>query len=300
MVRYMDKKIGMIIAKIVSLGIEKNTLVIYAGDNGSPPKINSIFKGETIKGGKSKTTEYGTHVPLVVYSPGNLSAGTVNGSLIDFTDFLPTFASLANIPKPTNYGILDGVSFSGQVYGDNTIPRDWIFCHYHPFPGSHTARWVQNSVYKLYQSPSAFYNLSKDIKEQHPLDINSLSASERAIRKQFLDVLSNEQKLPVYVSLLFIFTTLLTASFFILAVAKYNSTKTIIVVSILICVWLALQAILPLYNFFAVANTITPRFILLVLPPFSKAVFLPSFLFLIVLLTLFVTHSGRRFIDSLS
>jgi hypothetical protein len=94
--------------------------------------------------------------------------------------------------------------------------------------------------------------------------------------------------LPFYIPVLFILTTLLTALFFISAVAKNSSTRTIIVFSIIICLWLALHTVLALNNFYTVTDTMPPRFVLLVLPP------------LVVIIILFVTHSGRRFIDSLS
>jgi hypothetical protein len=94
--------------------------------------------------------------------------------------------------------------------------------------------------------------------------------------------------LPFYVPLLFIFTTLLTLIFFISAVAKNNSTKTVITVFIIICVWLGIHTALALNNFYTVTNTIPPRFFLLVGPP------------LLVIIILFVTKGGREFIDSLS
>ena len=94
--------------------------------------------------------------------------------------------------------------------------------------------------------------------------------------------------LPFYVPLLFIFTTLLTVIFFISAIAKNNSTKTVITALIIICIWLGIQTILALNNFYTVTNTIPPRFFLLVGPP------------LLVIIILFVTQAGRRFIDSLS
>ena len=89
MVKYMDKKIGEIIDKLKSLGIEKNTIILLTSDNGTPDTILSKFNGIQIQGGKDNTTEYGTHVPLLAYSPGFIPVGT-NNELIDFSDFLPT------------------------------------------------------------------------------------------------------------------------------------------------------------------------------------------------------------------
>jgi arylsulfatase A-like enzyme len=53
-------------------------------------------------------------VPLICKWSWQIAPGTINGSLIDFTDFLPTFAGVANISVPL-YGILDGKEFLSSV-----------------------------------------------------------------------------------------------------------------------------------------------------------------------------------------
>ena|SRR5258705_6924398 len=94
--------------------------------------------------------------------------------------------------------------------------------------------------------------------------------------------------LPVYISLLFIFITILTIVFFIEAVKENHSTKKTTFVLIAIIVWIAVHALLSLNHFYTVTNTIPPRFSLATAPP------------LLVIIILFITKKGRRFIDSLS
>ncbi len=94
--------------------------------------------------------------------------------------------------------------------------------------------------------------------------------------------------LPFYISLLFIFTTILTVIFFIASINEGHSARKTAIVFVIIIVWLALQALLSFNNFYTVTNAIPPRFALAVVPP------------LLVILILFVTKSGKRFIDSLS
>lgn len=94
--------------------------------------------------------------------------------------------------------------------------------------------------------------------------------------------------LPFYIPLLFILTTLVTFLFFIAAVKKNNLGKTILTISLIIITWLLLHAVLSLQKFYLVTDTMPPRFVVLVVP---------SFLLIIIL---FVTQSGRRFIDSIS
>lgn len=188
MAKYMDKKIATVIAKVKSLGIENNTIIFYLGDNGSPQQIFSMFNGSIIQGGKSTTTEYGTHVPLIAYWPGHISPGNINPNLIDFTDFLPTIADIAGIAKPQNFGPLDGVSFAPVLTGGSGTPRDWIFLHYKQ--GKEVTRYVQNTKYKLYDVSGDFFDIQKDINELKPIKFSDLTPEELSYRNQFQQVLS--------------------------------------------------------------------------------------------------------------
>ncbi len=193
MVKYMDKKIGQLIDKVKSLGIDKRTVIIFiGGDNGTSWEISSRFNGMYIQGGKAKTTEYGTHVPLLIYWPGTAGTGIINDDLIDFTDFLPTIADIANISKPFSYGILDGTSFYPQISGRAGEPRSWIFTHFQSHPDKPTPlfRYVQNKTYKLYERNGAFYNTVNDINEKYPITDSALTNEERQIKQEFQTVLN--------------------------------------------------------------------------------------------------------------
>ncbi len=89
------------------------------------------------------------------------------------------------------------------------------------------------------------------------------------------------ENLPIYISVVFALTTILSVGLFYKA--TYNSKTTLVV----LIAWLALQAFIGLADFYTVANTTPPRFLLLVLPP------------LLSIVVLFSTLKGRQFIDSL-
>jgi arylsulfatase A-like enzyme len=191
----MDKKVAQIISKLRSLDIEKNTIILFTGDNGTSRQITSECNGEAIQGGKGLTTEYGTHVPLVAYAPGFIINST-NDDLIDFTDFLPTLADLAHIPMPKMYVILDGVSFYPRLIGQAGTPRDWIFCHYDPHPerhGSAVKRYVQNVHYKYYED-GGFYDIISDIMERNPIPDAALTPEQKQDKQQFQNVLNGMHK----------------------------------------------------------------------------------------------------------
>ncbi|CAN5476506.1 sulfatase-like hydrolase/transferase [soil metagenome] len=191
MVKYMDKKIGLIINKLKTLGIENNTVIFYIGDNGKPKEITSLYQNKSITGGKGSTVEFGIHVPLICKWPGNIAAGTINGNLVDFTDFLPTLAGIANIPVPA-YGILDGTSFYPQLKGKPGTPRNTIFTHFRPLLCSGNdklTRYSQDSAYKLYET-GGFCRFIKDIDEQKPLSDSTLTVKQKQIKQNLQNVLN--------------------------------------------------------------------------------------------------------------
>jgi len=88
--------------------------------------------------------------------------------------------------------------------------------------------------------------------------------------------------LPLYISIVFGLTTLLSVYIF------YKAARNSRAILIIIIAWLVMQTVLGLRGFYTVADTVPPRFSLLLVPPV---------LFIIVL---FATKKGLRFIDNLN
>lgn len=192
MVKYMDKKIMQVKDKIASAGLNNKTIIIFMGDNGTPPQIKSNYNGQTIAGGKNKSTIYGTHVPLIISCPAYILSNQINNSLIDLSDFLPTISDLANISMPANYGVLDGVSFYSSLVGTNQKSRDWVYFYWNPQYNNPVSKsWVQNENYKLYDANNQndFFNIITDPYEKTPLSNEALTTAELSIKNKFDSVL---------------------------------------------------------------------------------------------------------------
>ena len=70
MVEYHDKVIGRLLSYLENQGLQEDTLVVYLGDNGSPADVCSMMhQHNEICGGKGKTSDRGTHVPLICLMP---------------------------------------------------------------------------------------------------------------------------------------------------------------------------------------------------------------------------------------
>src|SRR4030095_2422809 len=88
--------------------------------------------------------------------------------------------------------------------------------------------------------------------------------------------------IPLYITILFIATTLLTLLFL------YKSADNSLGVLIISLIWLLIQGAVGLSGFYLVTNGIPPRFALAVWPA------------LILIITLFVIPSGKVFISKLN
>lgn len=187
MMEYTDIIVGKIDDKLKELGIRDNTILIFTGDNGTHNAISTETIHGTIQGDKGKTTDAGTHVPLIISWPDEIKEGIVTDNLVDFSDFLPTMAEAAKVKIPED---IDGKSFLSLLKGEKYRPCETVLVHYDSklpivIPESWKAgRFVRNDKYKLYQD-GKFYNLEIDKDENNLLKINMLSRVEKRIYKKF-------------------------------------------------------------------------------------------------------------------
>ena len=103
MTRYADKLVGRIVDKLDALGLREDTVLIYTSDNGTGRSLSYPYRDETRKGEKAYPTDGGTHAPLIVSCPGTVKPGTVSSDLVDFSDFLPTLASITGAKLPRRH-----------------------------------------------------------------------------------------------------------------------------------------------------------------------------------------------------
>jgi arylsulfatase A-like enzyme len=186
MVEYLDDSMGRILKYLDTSGLASNTLLLFYGDNGTPPEITSRTRTRTIPGGKGKTTDAGMHVPMFARWAGVSGEAKTCSDLIDSTDFLPTMMEATGAEwfdgRP-----LDGRSFLPQIRGQRGRPREWAFAHYDPHPGCKSnitpARLAWDHRYKLYLD-GRFYDIEKDYFEQSPVVMESASGEARAARKK--------------------------------------------------------------------------------------------------------------------
>ncbi|WP_169852876.1 sulfatase-like hydrolase/transferase [Anaerohalosphaera lusitana] len=191
MVTYMDKLVGRIINTVKDEGLEKDTVVMFVGDNGTNRSIESKLGSQTIRGGKGKTTDYGTRVPFISSTLGE-TGSQVCDDLVDFSDFFPTVAGLAGASMPSDVKI-DGCSFLPRLTGGKANPREAIFMYYYPWPikgWKPETRFARDKRFKLY-GDGRLYDVEKDVLEKHPVLESSDTEETRAVRLKLQKVMDS-------------------------------------------------------------------------------------------------------------
>ncbi|MGN0214744.1 MAG: sulfatase-like hydrolase/transferase [Muribaculaceae bacterium] len=189
MVEYTDKLVGRVLKQLDDLHLRDNTLVIFTGDNGTDSPVVTMLNGKPYPGGKGKTIDSGTHVPLFVSCPKG-ERGKVNSQLIDFTDFLPTLCEAAGIDRPSDPAV-DGKSFYRQLYGKKKGVREWIYCWYAPRKvfDDQAAVFARNHKYKLYRT-GEFYDVENDFYEKSPIAEPDMDKAQKKVFKTLQAVIN--------------------------------------------------------------------------------------------------------------
>jgi len=119
MVTRMDRDVGRMLDLLGELGIERDTVVFFTSDNGSPEGGGAMFRSNgPFRGRKGTLREGGLRVPMIARWPGHIAAGVVSGQPWYFADMLPTLADLAGVRLAE---AVDGVSVAPTLLGE---PQD--------------------------------------------------------------------------------------------------------------------------------------------------------------------------------
>ena len=110
-----DDMVGTVLAKLKELGMEENTIVMYATDNGAetftwPDGGTTMFRGE-----KNTNWEGGYRVPCMIKWPGVIKPGTVINDIGAHEDMLTTLVAAAGTPNAKEE-LLKGKTIGERTY----------------------------------------------------------------------------------------------------------------------------------------------------------------------------------------
>jgi arylsulfatase A-like enzyme len=106
----IDEGVGQIREKLVGLGIDRKTLVLFFSDNGAAA-YDFPSGSPDLRGNKGSVYEGGHKVPFIAWWPGKIKAGSENDAPAITLDIMPTLLSLAGL-EPLGDRPLDGVDLA--------------------------------------------------------------------------------------------------------------------------------------------------------------------------------------------
>ena len=175
MVSRLDWYVGQIRKALKAKGLEDDTIIIFASDNGAhreggaDPKFFNSSAG--LRGIKRDLYEGGIRTPYIVYWKGKIKAGSVSDHAGAFWDMMPTFAEITNQKYAPNK---HQVSFLPALLGKKQKAHKYLYWEFHEMGGRQAVRYknwkgVRLNVNKDKEAPIELYNLTTDPAEQHNL-----------------------------------------------------------------------------------------------------------------------------------
>jgi arylsulfatase A-like enzyme len=176
MVSRMDRDVGRIMATLKELGLDDDTLVVFASDNGPTNAGGSdpafFHSADGSRGLKGSVFEGGIRAPFIARWPGRVAAGSTSDFAGAFWDVMPTFAELSGATIPNDLP-LDGVSFMPTLLGRPGQKRhDYLYWESPAAQGMQAVRmgdWkaVRLKVKQDAEAPVQLFDLKADPAESH-------------------------------------------------------------------------------------------------------------------------------------
>ncbi|WP_170110600.1 sulfatase-like hydrolase/transferase [Flavilitoribacter nigricans] len=205
----MDRAIGRLLQTLQDKGLDENTLILFASDNGS---YRNGSNGPLL-GGKSFVYEGGIRVPGILRWKGRIEGGQTVSEPAGLIDIMPTICELSGQSHPRT-NTLDGTSLVPLINGqtlERTRPLSWFFYrtspeiamrigdytilgrdldttrHTHP-----TTQPDMDYIKSMDLEDFELYNLTHDIGQQQNIDYTSLDMGKQ-YRQQLVDRLQDIQ-----------------------------------------------------------------------------------------------------------
>jgi arylsulfatase A-like enzyme len=164
----VDKSVGKILDFLKANGLDRNTIVIYASDQG-------FYMGEHGWFDKRWMFEQSYRTPLLIGWPGITRPGSVNNDMVSNLDLAETFLDMAGVKVPSD---MQGKSMVPILKGKT--PAGWRkehYYHYYEYPGSHMVKRHYGMSTERYKLIHYYYDIDEwelyDI-QKDPLELKNV------------------------------------------------------------------------------------------------------------------------------
>lgn len=178
MVTSMDAYIGTLLQQLKKLGLDKNTIVVFASDNGTHVEGGRRLQDAAkffnssgpLRGIKRDLYEGGIRIPFIVKWPGRVPAASTSSFIGAFWDVLPTLAAISN----TRVSSTDGISFLPALKGQpQKAQHHFLYWEFYENGFKQAVRKGDWKAIRFYKGEkpdrTELYNLAADVSEKNDL-----------------------------------------------------------------------------------------------------------------------------------
>ena len=195
-IKAVDEGVGRVLDYLKEAGLEENTIVVYASDQG-------FFLGEHGWFDKRWIFEESLRTPLLVQWPGVVKPGQVSSEIVSNLDFAQTILDAAGLPAPAE---MQGASFVPILKGQT--PDNWrksFYYHYYEYPAPHHVRphegvvTDQFKLVRIYKPEAEYFELydrKVDPAEMKSFALDPAYAQTLETLKAELERLKTELQVP--------------------------------------------------------------------------------------------------------
>jgi len=190
----LDEDVGRILEHLKERGLDRNTIVIFASDNGGYVGLDKqsgrdepVTNNTPLRSGKGALYEGGIRVPLIIHYPGVTPTGATCDEPVIMTDMFNTLLGFAGLPQPAD--VKDGLNL-GPLLKDPLakLDREALYFHYpHYYHTTTPVSAIRARDWKLLEffedNHLELYNLHDDLSEKHNL-VKEMPDKSTALRDQ--------------------------------------------------------------------------------------------------------------------
>jgi len=173
-IRYVDTLVGELINELKKLKIDDNTVVIITSDHGEQLGQHGIYDHRMLH-------EAVTHVPLIIWGPGNVPEGKIINGYAQHVDIAPTILDFLGIDYDEE--MFDGQSLVKSMES-GYVDRAVVFMEGHEYRGLIKDRWKYMLNY--FKGTEELYNLAED-----PMEVVNRVTNEPSLAQEMRETLLN-------------------------------------------------------------------------------------------------------------
>ena len=190
MVTKLDGQVGKILDLLKRLKIDKDTIVIFTGDNGPESPVEGSYDAKFfnssggLRGLKRELYEGGIREPMIVRWPGKVGAGKTSDFVWSHYDLFSTFADIAKTKIPAG---VDGVSVLPVWQNKGGVNRKFLYWEFHEGGFIQAVRLGRWKAVRKVGGKIEIYDLQTDVAETR-----DLATANPAIVEQMAAIMKRE------------------------------------------------------------------------------------------------------------